>query len=562
MRNPMALRSQLTSLQKDILDELCESRVTRNAVLLTLDLVSRRRILRYGDPYGLVKDCIVQLNASGLCVYTAGDHDVPINIRPTKDGYHAAGHLLKVREIGGLKQMFKNRYSNDDASVLHPGDATDFRTQSYTTVGGPIERMSLAEHLAKYPDHRHYITEEDGMTSRSTFPQETQDRVVALLKAGAFNRDITAQTGVGQSAINTIAVDNGIYRGPRGVILTKEEYERAGALRGALIVAHKLDDAARSELIRQASEGVLAPELSKRFGISDERVRAILTAEGWASPGRGYPLAPPEGVVRKNGAGRSSVQLSPKERDAEFKRTPDVAPTVPEKLTMREEAQRITLLRHIVAEKSFHDVGVLTSKANKWPDVRLAGHEIAHVLWDLRKDEYVSFRETQTRGDMKLQSIRPTPKGERFIRNLDAAPTGNQNEKVQPKIVAVVSGPKVTGRTLLTPSTTVKETVETPAPVITPPPPVEPPAPPAAPDPARWPLLAALREKVAKGAKAKDRAERYIQAAALLEDPEDTDKLMVDSLISAAEALADTFRLSGVEAEYLEYSQRHDDCHG
>lgn len=148
----VAKRAQMATLDLDVLDELCQTTgKTRNAVLLTEELVSRRRLLRFGDPVGLVIEALAALNRRGWVVYTAGLYDVPVNIRPTSMGFHVAGYPLVYRDVSA--PWWARRRNDDDAGILHAGDRTDFHTHSYQAEGGPIEAMDLVDHLRAYPDH-------------------------------------------------------------------------------------------------------------------------------------------------------------------------------------------------------------------------------------------------------------------------------------------------------------------------------------------------------------------------------------------------------------------------
>src|SRR5262249_15790752 len=79
--------------------------------------------------------------------------------------------------------------------------------------------------------------------------------------------------------------------------------------------------------------------------------------------------------------------------------------------------------------------------------------------------------------------------------------------------------------------------------------------------PGTYPHLAALRERVASYAKAKERAEAYLAAAALLE-PLGTDKMMVDALVESAEKIGLETIVTPLEAEFLAYDDMCRARHG
>jgi hypothetical protein len=130
----------------DILDEVCQSRETRSAVVLAVNLVNRGRLSQLGDPVGLVSQVVAELCDQGLVTYSlrTGWSDIPLHIKATPLGFVAAGYERVVPEIGSR--------SAKRGAPLHLGP-TDFRSLADATWGGEIERMSLADHLDYYPDH-------------------------------------------------------------------------------------------------------------------------------------------------------------------------------------------------------------------------------------------------------------------------------------------------------------------------------------------------------------------------------------------------------------------------
>lgn len=143
----------LTELETDILDELCQTRVTASSVVLTDSLQARDRWkgwLRLGDGYAIVAWIVSSLNDKGMVTYALrrAYGEVPVNIRVTRRGYELAGYEYPVRLVGSRQRSFD---AKDPAR--HPGDLTDFRNLIGMTWGGEIERASLADHVAAYPEH-------------------------------------------------------------------------------------------------------------------------------------------------------------------------------------------------------------------------------------------------------------------------------------------------------------------------------------------------------------------------------------------------------------------------
>lgn len=136
----------LTGLERDVLEALAESRVTRSAVALAIGLYDRGGISGL-DPSGLICWVIEGLGKYGLVNYTVGDRDIPVDIRLTNDGWHAIGYTVQFTEVG-------HRRGGKD-TVRRIDDATDFRNFYPFAIGGPIERMSLLEHVLVYPEHPH-----------------------------------------------------------------------------------------------------------------------------------------------------------------------------------------------------------------------------------------------------------------------------------------------------------------------------------------------------------------------------------------------------------------------
>lgn len=134
------------TLLVDTLDELCRTRETLSAVTLTLDLVNRGRLEEWGDPLSLVVSIIEELADAGLVKFRLRREwsQIPLNIKVTPDGYVAAGYTHRVPAVGSGAAKHV---------PIRPAEAMEWRILPSHTFGGPIERSTLSEHLAKYPDH-------------------------------------------------------------------------------------------------------------------------------------------------------------------------------------------------------------------------------------------------------------------------------------------------------------------------------------------------------------------------------------------------------------------------
>lgn len=137
--------SDLVPFEFDILDELCQSRITVSAVLLA-DVIWGRRQIDAVDPYGLVLWTLVRLNNDGLITYREGLNGVPVEIRVTREGYKAAGYPIVYTQVNPF------RFHRGDANP-RPLDPTEFRNHEPWAKGEAIERMPLRLHLRKYPTH-------------------------------------------------------------------------------------------------------------------------------------------------------------------------------------------------------------------------------------------------------------------------------------------------------------------------------------------------------------------------------------------------------------------------
>jgi hypothetical protein len=140
------------TFEKRILWRVCENGKTRSAVVLAAE-----EWTSFADACTTetVMWALESLNEQGLVVYALGERGIFTNIRATPNGYEVLGYPPPSREVG------RSHWNRGTELPLRTGDTTDFRTFDDHAWGGPIEKMLLEEHIAKYPDHPHIIEEID-----------------------------------------------------------------------------------------------------------------------------------------------------------------------------------------------------------------------------------------------------------------------------------------------------------------------------------------------------------------------------------------------------------------
>jgi hypothetical protein len=66
----------------------------------------------------------------------------------------ATGEAFDLLDFPPMHYVVGSRLALSNDAMLRPGDTTEFRFHHESAVGGEIERMTIGEHLATYPDHR------------------------------------------------------------------------------------------------------------------------------------------------------------------------------------------------------------------------------------------------------------------------------------------------------------------------------------------------------------------------------------------------------------------------
>lgn len=141
--------TELAQIEIEVLLYLTRSKTCHSSVVLAADK---------NMEWTLAEFILDGLNALGLCTYRLGDRQVYNQIRLTDMGWKICGYEQVFHQAhGGLNRpgviypagpgYREGHYSND---------MTDFRNQPFRAPKiGAIEKMSLSEHLAAYPEHRY-----------------------------------------------------------------------------------------------------------------------------------------------------------------------------------------------------------------------------------------------------------------------------------------------------------------------------------------------------------------------------------------------------------------------
>jgi hypothetical protein len=269
-------------IELKVLFLICENGVTRSEVFLGQELSD----LMARPPLGQALRWILEgLNLNGWIVYSLGEHDLFINIKPTRVGYLVAGYPPPSMLVG-----LRRNYTSD--SPKHPGDHTDFRTVhafGNWDLDGRVEREGVMEHVLRYRSHNHHFAFEvnphlhtlsdklgvapsqsqahngrstappggeakgEGVMEMSASPAEIRADVRARLQRGEGVQAIREATGLGVGTIYRIR-DDPNYKGP-----TEAGRARSNNLKGV-----------RAQMQQ-------APEMSPGEVTSiQERIRAVL----------------------------------------------------------------------------------------------------------------------------------------------------------------------------------------------------------------------------------------------------------------------------------------------
>lgn len=416
-----------------------------------------------------------------------------------------------------------------------------------------------------------------GKSHHRTTAEEVQ-QIITLYREGKTTSQIVAETGLTESTVgayNPVFAGDPVRAGRVEDLLAKgfgqpairkvtgepQEYVSRIARRW---VALRAAGIASSPPSTQMPKIITADDLLASL-------RRLVTSDtsqiGWLAPEiiNNVPEAPHSGEPGFRAQLDDARALM--KDDSRFQRLPgglwrpaaDDAP-----LSEKEESNKIKLLRLLATEGQFETEAALLKRINSVPDIRLAGHEMTHVLHDLRKKGKVAFHHSPgAPNGEKLTRIGATPNGKAYIRSLGTRPPQNEREPDNGAYVGAahegfLAETRRTGAGSSfrrKPRWTEDRREAVTATVVAEVAPEPPPAPAASPEP-EYPHLADLRKRIAQGAAAQARAEAYLAAAALLE-PYESEKMMVDALVGAANDLGEKNRLSPIEAEYLAYAEAH-----
>jgi len=152
----------LDEWSRRVLWQVCHGGPYLSSVLIAIDLCDLGVITGKESSYLMIEMALTELNERGYVVFVqpptnrqmhTGDmreaHGRPplTKIRPTEDGYAAAGFPPPVRIVGP-------RHADGNQHPQRPGDQTDWRNHGFHAIAvGAIERMPLRDHIYAYWDH-------------------------------------------------------------------------------------------------------------------------------------------------------------------------------------------------------------------------------------------------------------------------------------------------------------------------------------------------------------------------------------------------------------------------
>lgn len=139
----------LDPFTSNVLWMVCHGGPYYSSVVIASDLddLGKLKPESRGIAWLLVEQSLDELNGYDFVRYSLGKHGVYVRVRATELGYNYMGFPPPVRVVGA-------RHSEGSHAPDFPGDMTDWRNHKFHAVGmGPIEKMSLREHIMAYWDH-------------------------------------------------------------------------------------------------------------------------------------------------------------------------------------------------------------------------------------------------------------------------------------------------------------------------------------------------------------------------------------------------------------------------
>lgn len=138
----------LDQWSRDVLWQVCHAGPYYSSVLIAVDLDDLGKLTDRMEAVDLIQMALALLNEHGLVIYSEAAHGIFTRVRPTFKGYEAAGFPPPVRVVG------PRHAEGDNNRGQRPGDRTDWRNHGWHAEGvGPIEKMSLRQHVFSYWDH-------------------------------------------------------------------------------------------------------------------------------------------------------------------------------------------------------------------------------------------------------------------------------------------------------------------------------------------------------------------------------------------------------------------------
>jgi len=151
--------SALTELEVRVLDAVCRNGPYHSPVSLAADVW-----LGHGDDWHLANADWIEWLLYGLCEQgfvilrehpPAGNTDITAYMHGLHISYaRATPDAFDLLDFPPMHYEVGSRLSTHKDAMLRPGDTTEFRFHKEWAIGGEIERMTIGEHLATYPDHR------------------------------------------------------------------------------------------------------------------------------------------------------------------------------------------------------------------------------------------------------------------------------------------------------------------------------------------------------------------------------------------------------------------------